>query len=272
MKKKQVNVSGKRVTYYESRDNGKTIVFVHGFSSCSSIFIRQLIDSVLSYQFRIIAIDLLGHGNADFSDNPEKDYTISGQADFLANFCKTLEITDAVFAGHNIGANVIIQALNKLKNTKGLILLSAVPFSLPFDNTIFKSPDHLKILFKAGVDDSEIHQMAGWFVEEHTSYPEFIPEIVRKTDLKTREIFYESLEKEKYLNQIDILENADIPIAIYHGEFDQIFNLDVLNKLAIKKLWKSNVQEIQETGHIFFYENPADFNVNLESFLNSVFN
>lgn len=271
MKKKQVNVNGKRVTYYESRDNGKTVVFVHGFSSCSSIFIRQLIDSVLSYQFRIIAVDLLGHGNADFSDTPEKDYTINGQTDFLCEFCKHLEIKDAVFAGHNIGGNIIIQAIEKLNNIKGLVLLSSIPFSNPFNEDLFKDKNKLELLFKSGIDDSDIHKIAGWMVEENTSYPEFLPEIMRKSDIHTRKFFYSSILNNDYKDQTEIVNQTNIPIAIYHGMYDQIFKSEILKSLHIKNLWNNKIQEITDGGHIFFYENPADFNVNLESFLNSVF-
>jgi len=271
MKKKQVNVKGKRITYYESRDNGKTIVFVHGFSSCSSIFIRQLIDSVLSYQFRIIAVDLIGHGNAEVSDNPDTDYSLNGLSEFLADFCKTLEIKDAVFAGHNNGGNVILEAFEKLNNPTGLVLLSSIPFSKPFSKDIFVDQEFIELFSKAGVDDSDVHQMASWFVEKGTSYPEFIPEIIRKADLKTRDVFFKSALNGEYTDQCKKLEEIDIPVAVYIGEHDQIFKKESLNTLNFKNLWRSSIQEIKEAGHIFFYENPADFNVSFEVYLNTVF-
>lgn len=271
MKKKQVNVKGKRITYYESRDNGKTVVFVHGFSSCSSIFIRQLIDSVLSYQFRIIAVDLIGHGNADIADKPEKDYGIRGTGNFLADFCETLEIKDAVYVGHNIGANILLEVFEKMNNPSGLVLLSAVPFSNPFSKDIFIDPDFIKLISKAGIDDSDTHQMASMFVEKGTSYPEFIPEIIRKADLKTRDAFFDSIRNGEYIDQFKKLEEIDVPVAVYVGEHDQIFRNEVWNSVKFSNLWRNSIQEIKEAGHIFFYENPADFNVSFELYLNTVF-
>ena len=52
MKRNSIILNGKKIFYYESKDSGNAVVFVHGASSCSSIYIRQLIDSVLSNQFQ----------------------------------------------------------------------------------------------------------------------------------------------------------------------------------------------------------------------------
>jgi len=272
MKKKRITIKGKQVAYYESRDNGQAVVLVHGFSSCSSIFIRQLIDSVLSYQYRLIALDLIGHGNADFSDHPEKDYTINGLGEFLVEFSRVLELDEAVYVGHNVGANIIIEAINNLKNPLGLALLSAIPFSNPMSMDMFINKDFLDILFKAGVDDSEVHQMASWFVEKDTAYPDFIPEVIRKADIKTRKIFFDSINNGGYEDQIKRLSNLKIPIASFIGENDQIFDIEHLKSISMPTLWNNDIQTIKNAGHIFFYENPADFNVSFESFLNSVFN
>ncbi len=272
MKKKRIKIKSKEITYYESRDNGQAVVLVHGLSSCSSIFIRQLIDSVLSYKFRLIAVDLLGHGNAEISDKPENDYTIKGLSDFLIDFNDSLGIKDAVYVGHDVGANIIIEALKKLNNPLGLVLLSAIPFTNPISMDMFLDKDLINLLSKAGIDDSEVHQMAALFVEKDTGYPDFIPEIIRKADLKTREFFFDSIKKGDFEDQVKIIQNLKIPIATYIGEYDQIFSLEYLKSIKISGLWKNNIQVIKDAGHIFFYENPADFNVSFEDYLNNVFN
>ncbi|MBI9054750.1 MAG: alpha/beta hydrolase [Bacteroidales bacterium] len=272
MKKKRITIKGKQATYYESRDNGQAVILVHGFSSCSSIFIRQLIDSVLSYQYRLIAVDFIGHGNADVSDKPERDYTINGLGEFLVDFTSALGIDEAVYVGHNVGANIIIEAINKLRNPIGLVLLSAIPFSNPISMGMFINEDFLSILSKAGVDDSEVHQMASWFVEKDTVYPDFIPEVIRKADIKTREILFGSINKGEFEDQLKRLKELKIPIASYIGENDQIFDIEHFKNISMPTLWQGNIQIIKNAGHIFFYENPADFNVSFESYLNSVFN
>jgi pimeloyl-ACP methyl ester carboxylesterase len=272
MRQKRIEVNGKEIAYYETRDNGSPVVLVHGLSSCSSVFIRQLIDSVLSYQFRFIAVDLIGFGNSDKSDNPEKDYTIQGLSRFLNNFCTKLEIKNAVYMGHDIGGNVIIESFDQLNNPKGLVLLSSIPFSLPFHKGSFTQDEIFKLLSKAGIDSSEVHQTASLFVDEGVNYPDFIPEIIRKADSKTREIFFKSVSEGQYNDQLNILKNINIPVAIYYGESDQMINTEYFKNFTIPALWRDKTQKVKDAGHMFFYESPADFNISIETFLNTVFN
>lgn len=271
MRQKRINVNGKEISYYESRDNGQTVVFVHGTSSCSSIFIRQLIDSVLSYQFRFIAVDLIGFGNSEASDKPEEDYTLKGLSQFLIDFNNALGLNDAVFVGHNIGGNIIIESIENLNNVKGIALLSSIPFAKPFNTEVFSNAEVLNLISKSGIDSSEVHQIARLFVEENTKYPDYIPEIIRKSDSKTREIFFKSVLNGDYKNQIEIVKNLKIPVAIYCGEFDQMINCELYNSLEAPTLWKGINQTIRDVGHMFFYESPADFNISFEIFLNTVF-
>lgn len=271
MRQKHVTVNGKEVTYYESRDNGKAVVLVHGISSCSSIFIRQLIDSVLSYQFRFIAPDLIGYGKSEQSNNPEQDYSIQGQSKFLLDFCNTLQIKDAVFIGHDIGGNIILESFKNHNNPKGLVLLGSVPFSKPFTKKVFKDENVYELISKHGIDSSEVHQTASLFVQEDTKYPDFIPEIIRKADSRTRELFFNSVIQENYKDQIEQLKSIAVPIAAYIGESDQMISKDYLEKIEIPTLWKERIQEIKDAGHMFFYESPADFNISFESFLNTIF-
>lgn len=271
MRKKRIKVKGKEVSYYESRDSGRPVVFVHGMSSSSAIFIRQLIDSVLSYQFRFIALDLIGHGSSEFSDKPEEDYTIAGLSDFLIHFNNEMNLKNAVYVGHNTGANIILEAFNKLNNPQGLVMLSAVPFSNPISDEIYLKNTFPDLFSKAGIDDSEVHQLAGYFVEEKTKYPDFIPEIIRKADLKTREFLFESIKKGKFKDQLKIIKEITVPVAVYYGEYDQIINFDYLNSIDIPTIWRNLIQIIRDVGHILFYENPADFNISFETYLHTIF-
>lgn len=271
MRQNQININGKKVSYYETRDNGQVVVFVHGTSSCSSIFVRQLIDSVLSYQFRFIAVDLIGFGNSEASDKPDTDYTIQGMSNFLIDFCKEMKIKDAVFVGHDIGGNIILESYDKLANPKGVALLGSAPFSKPINKDMFLETPVIELFSKSGIDSSEVHQIARSFVEENTQYPDFIPEIIRKADRKTRDYFFQSVDKGDFKNQINTLKEIKEPVAIYYGEYDQIINYDYYKIVNIPALWKGIIHVIKDVGHIFFYESPADFNISFEIFLNTAF-
>lgn len=272
MRQKKIKVKGKEISYYETRDNGRPVVLVHGMSSSSSIFIRQLIDSVLSYQFRFIALDLPGYGNSDFSDNPEEDYSLAGLSNFLVQLDKELDLNGAVYVGHNLGANIILEAFEKFRNPKGFVLLGATPLPNPLVDNIFNKGVNIDLLSKPGIDDSEVHQIASYFVEEDTKYPDFIPEIIRKADLKTRDVLFNSIQNGEYKDQLNIIKQIGVPVAVYYGEYDQFINFDYLNSIEIPAIWRNLIQIIRDTGQIFFYESPADFNVSFEAYLFGAFN
>ncbi len=271
MKQNRINIKGNSISYYETKKEGNVVIFVHGTSSSSSIYIRQLIDSVLSYQFRFIALDLVGYGNSEASKEPDIDYSLNGLSEFLVDFCNGLNIENAVFAGHDFGGNIILNAYNKLSSPKGLILLGSVPMANPFSEGVFLNKSTINLISKAGVDSSEVHQIASLFVEENTQYPDFIPEIIRKADLKTREVFFKSLTDSNYKDQIEILKSIDEPIALYFGEFDQMISNKTIKEIEVPNIWKGRAQEIKDAAHMFFYESPADFNLSLESYLNTIF-
>ena len=271
MKQKRIKVKGKEISYFETKDSGHPVVFVHGTSSASSIFIRQLIDSALSYQFRFIALDLIGYGKSDASDSPEEDYTMAGLRDCLIQFNKELDLKDAVFVGHDLGANIIIESFNDFNNPKGLVLLGAIPFSNPFSDQVFLKETFWDLFSKPGIDDSEVHQLASYFVEENTHYPDFVPEIIRRADLNTRVFLFDSIKKGKYKDQIEVIKEITVPIAVYFGEYDQIYNFDYLNTIEIPSIWRSIIQICRNVGHMFFYESPADFNISFEAYLHNIF-
>ncbi|PLX20384.1 MAG: hypothetical protein C0597_04165, partial [Marinilabiliales bacterium] len=172
----------------------------------------------------------------------------------------------------NIGANVILQAYDKLKNPKGIVLLGSAPLSNPFSDSVFSENADIKLFSKAGIDDSEVHEFSAYFVEEETKYPDFLPEIIRKADKKTREILFKSIMKGEYKDQINTLKEISVPVAVYFGEFDRILNFDYLKSIEIPSIWRSNIQIIRDTGQIFFYESPADFNLSFETYLLTIFN
>ncbi|MFP4026017.1 MAG: alpha/beta fold hydrolase [Thiohalospira sp.] len=270
MKQFQEIINGKKIAYYESQTNGFPVVLIHGSSLSSVIFIRQLIDSTLSEEFRFIALDLPGCGDSDWSESPEKDYTIKAQAKLLNDFCQKLKIQSAIYIGHDFGGNILLEALEELPSEKAIALACCVPLTNPLTPGMFLSHPAVPLLSKPGIDDSEIHQIAAALVEPEIRYPDFIPEIMRKSDIKTREVFFKSLNDGEFTDQFNILKNLTIPVSFFMGEKDQLINPTHIKNIAIPELWHQNIQTIKDAGHLCFYENPADFNATLKGFLNEI--
>ena len=77
---------------------GREIVFIHGYSQCSLSWMRQLTDSGLAREFRMIAYDLRGHGASDKPTDKDKYAQDRLWADELA----------AVIAAARLGRPVLV--------------------------------------------------------------------------------------------------------------------------------------------------------------------
>ncbi|HSH50758.1 MAG TPA: alpha/beta hydrolase [Bacteroidales bacterium] len=270
MKQFQVIVNDKRITYFDTQTSGLPVILIHGTSLSSVIFIRQLIDPSLSEIFRFIALDLPGCGDSEWSKNPEKEYSIKALAAVLGGFCEKLNLSSSVFVGHNFGGNILLEALKNLPLAKAISLVCSVPLTNPITPGMFLSHEAVPLLSKAGIGDRDIHQIAASLVEPEAKYPEFLPQIMQKSDIKYREVFFKSLNEGAFSDQYSILKELKIPVALFLGGKDQLINPDYVKNFAIPQLWHKNILTIKDAGHLCFYENPADFNTTLKGFLNEI--
>lgn len=73
----------------EGNPQGRPVLFIHGFSQCHLSWIRQL-DSDLAREFRLVAMDMRGHGQ---SDKPRDAYGDSKLwADDVQGVIQSLEL------------------------------------------------------------------------------------------------------------------------------------------------------------------------------------
>ena len=103
---------------YNDRGTGLPIVFFHAFPLNRNMWAAQ--EEVLSARFRIISIDLRGHGE---SDAPLWHYTLEQSADDVHALLNQLAIRQALFVGLSMGGYILFAFYRKYATSvKGLIL------------------------------------------------------------------------------------------------------------------------------------------------------
>lgn len=108
---------------YTDQGQGTPIVFVHGFPLSRVMWDPQV--KVLSGQFRVITLDLRGHGE---SDAPLWLYTMDQFADDIKGLLDHLSIQKAVLAGFSMGGYVVFAFYRKYADrVKGLVLADTRP-------------------------------------------------------------------------------------------------------------------------------------------------
>lgn len=103
---------------YGDRGTGLPIVFLHAFPLNRTMWTAQA--EALSSQFRIITIDLRGHGE---SDAPLWHYTLDQAADDIRALLDHLSIQQALFTGLSMGGYILFAFHRKYADrVKGMVL------------------------------------------------------------------------------------------------------------------------------------------------------
>jgi non-heme chloroperoxidase len=88
--------------YYLEAGSGQPILMIPGWSQTAEQFRHQL--EGLSDRYRVIALDMRGHGE---SDKPEFGYKISRLAKDVRDVIEALELNEVNILGHSMGSSVI---------------------------------------------------------------------------------------------------------------------------------------------------------------------
>ena len=104
--------------FYKTQGQGKAIVLLHGFMEDQTMW--ESIETELSNAYKIIRIDLPGHGS---SPNFDSVHTMDFMAEQVKNTLDELSVIQATFIGHSMGGYVSLAFAEKYsKNVDGLVL------------------------------------------------------------------------------------------------------------------------------------------------------
>lgn len=98
-----LELHGERVAYQDAGD-GETLLLIHGMAGSSATW-RDVIPA-LAKNYRVIAPDLLGHGE---SDKPRGDYSLGAFAASLRDLLDALDIPRATIIGQSLGGGIAMQ-------------------------------------------------------------------------------------------------------------------------------------------------------------------
>lgn len=88
--------------HYEEKGRGRPLVFIHGWGFSGRYFVRNV--DALAEDFRVITLDLRGHGD---SEKPDHGYRVPRLAKDLFDLLEALRLEDATAVGWSLGCPVI---------------------------------------------------------------------------------------------------------------------------------------------------------------------
>src|SRR5262245_61231802 len=120
---KTMTLHGDRVTYRDE-GAGEVLLLVHGMGGSSNTWSGVI--PLLAKKYRVIAPDLLGHGE---SDKPRGDYSVGAFAVLLRDLLDTLDVPRVTVIGHSLGGGIAMQfAYQHRQYCERIVLISSGGF------------------------------------------------------------------------------------------------------------------------------------------------
>ena len=269
LSEKTVRTRQADIQLWETSGTGLPLLLVHGSGTSKEVFARQFA-SPLADRHRMIAIDLPGHGGSTDARDPATGYSIHGFAETLAETLETLSVEHAAVFGWSLGGHIAVELMSFSPVVAGLMLTGAPP--------VARGPLAMLRAFHANWDmllaskehfsqkDAERFEKLCF---DGKSDPAFL-EAIKRADGRARVIVFRSMMRGDGADQKQVVEQADIPIAMVNGAHEPFARLGYLASLNYGSLWRERSIVIHGAGHAPFWEKPEVFNPLLEQFTTDV--
>jgi len=246
--------------------DGRPILFVHGFSQCSLAWRRQL-DSDLADDFRLVALDLRGHG---LSDKPKDAYADSKLwADDINAVIRILSLDYPVLSGWSYGPLVILDyirhygedaiggiqfvgGVTKLGSEEAVAVLTPefiglVPgfFSSDSEESVNSLRSLLRLCFSPEPAAQDFYMMLGYNVS--------VPPNIRQGLLS------------RSIDNDDLLPKIGKPVLITHSADDAVVKPAIVDQHKAS-IAHAQIELMENVGHAVFWNDPPAFNQRLRAF------
>jgi len=252
---------------YSDQGSGAAILFLHGWMMSRNVWHFQL---PLSAKFRIITMELRGHG-----ESAAADFSYDSCLGDLAELLNHLNIDTAVVVGWSMGSQIAIKAANLFKERiPGCLLVGGTPrFCAASDYPHGLPPTEARGM--AIRIKRDYRGTAGLFFKEMFSATETaglnLREIAADTvvSLPPVEITLSALRELTDSDLRPILADISQPVLLVHGAEDKIC-LPGAAEFMAEQLPLATVKIVAAAGHAPFMSDPEMFNTTLTGFIRTV--
>ena len=258
-------------THYVEAGAGQPLLLIHGLGA-SVLTWRDNIGP-LAESFRVIALDLPGHGN---SDKPDIDYAAPTIVRLIARFVEAIGIEKTAIVGNSVGGALgLMVALAYPDLVSGLVLVGSAGLgkeistyvklaSIPLLGRLLESPKFHGTKFM-------LHNV---FHDPSLASPELIEELYRSRQMPgAKEAVVRVIHnvvnlrgvRDEYV-RIDELKDLPMPTMIVWGAEDRIFPVSHAYRAADSSP-QTVLKVFEECGHWPHMEKATAFNSAVTKFL-----
>ncbi|MDR6755493.1 pimeloyl-ACP methyl ester carboxylesterase [Mycoplana sp. BE70] len=257
------------VRYSDTGGSGFPILLIHGSSFSRRVFEKQF-DSGLAGRWRLIAVDLPGHGDSEDARDPRSAYAVTGFADCLEEIAEALDLKRLAIFGWSLGGHAAIEWMSRSTRIRGLMLCGAPPMPRGLIGMFraFHPSRDLLLTSKQTFSERDAARFSSLCFGSVKPAP--YQDLVLRADGLVRSVFAQSLARGDGADQRRAVETASIPIAIVAGADDPFVKLGYLSGIHLPGHFSDETIVIDGAGHAPFWERPDVFNPILDRFLDTV--
>jgi pimeloyl-ACP methyl ester carboxylesterase len=263
-----VKTSAGRIAVRTSTGSRGPLLLIHGNSMSSRVF-DTLLDGPIGRFYKLIAVDLPGHGESDNAAFPDQTYSVPGYADAMLDVLFALDAPNAAVLGWSLGGHVALEMMARSQSISGAFVVAAPPVT-PGPTAIggFNMTPNTALYMTDVLDEASMRLLAELSVPDPATHHMY--EAVARTDGRARRIVVDSMLGGVGADPAQLLGDATRPIALIVGEHDTGISHSFMQSVQGSALWHEAVQTIADAGHAPFLDAPTPFNAMLLQFLRDV--
>jgi len=236
--------------HYSDKGKGTVVVLIHGYLETSEVW--NSFAQKLAQNFRIIAIDLPGHGKSDACGEV---CTMEFMATIIKELIRSLNIDQFFLTGHSLGGYITLAFADLFPQMlSGFCLFNSHPFADSVEN-LEKRKEQINIV-KAG--------------NKNLMVPYIISSLYASVNLQK---FSEAVEKSKNIafsvkgetitavlrsmmtriSRLSVLEEGKVPCLWVLGTMDNLINYEQI-QTKVRLPANASMVILKESGHMGFIE------------------
>ncbi len=239
MQRKRALMDWGYMSYLEGGNGDLPLVLIHGAGGNAKIWERAM--GLLKDDFRIIALDMPGHGNSSCLLHRH----IEDVACCLVDCLQALDLQGPILMGHSMGGGVVINAASRASQVRGLVLVGT-------GLRLEVNPKLIKGLQEDFL--STVETMARWCLRKEA--PSKLVDEVRDMMLQAGKAILHAdlLACSNYAGE-ESAGRLNVPTLVIFGDRD-VMTPPQLSKELLTHIRGARLRIIPDSGHMVQLEQP----------------